>query len=368
MDFKEHFDYELANRYASAVAAIDSEFNQAVFANKLGKNLLDLEMKGRVDLIAESLWLGLDKPFEQAIEVIIKATETGFRGFPVWVASQIVEKYGVGDFEPSMKAIYQLTQLFTGEFAIRPFLDKYPEQSFALLEQWSTDESVDVRRLVSEGIRPRLPWAARVDHLLIDPSQILPLLSRLKDDPAEYVRRSVANNLNDISKDHPKTVIDTVSGWLETADASKELDWLVRHALRTLLKNGNDDALGLMGYDVELPLQVKQFSASPNNIDIGGKITLSCEIAHFNDEAKNLMIDYIWFSPSAKGKTNRKVFKWSKRELRGVGSFLLNKSISVKPNTVRKIYSGQHEIQLIVNGKQKATCTFDVKDVASDNR
>jgi 3-methyladenine DNA glycosylase AlkC len=365
MDFKDHFDYQLAQHYADRVFAVDKRFDQSAFSTALGENLLSLEMKDRVNAIADSLWLGLSLPYREAISIILKAveatgTKAAIRGFPAWVASQVIETYGVDDFETSMAAIYRITQLFTGEFAIRPFLDRYPEQAFARLTQWADDHSTDVRRLVSEGARPRLPWASRVPALITDPAPIFKLLELLKNDPEEFVRRSVANNLNDIAKDHPDEVVAMVSKWQQTLPVSKERDWMIRHSLRSLLKNGHPSALSLMGFDQDLPVEVNHFSIEPQSILMGESVQLSCQLDSFNETPSKLMVDIIWWSPGANGKKNRKVFKWSKRELSKAASIKLDKQLSLKANSVRKVYPGEHEIHLIINGHNKASSVFEV--------
>jgi 3-methyladenine DNA glycosylase AlkC len=345
MDFKDHFDYQLAQHYADRIFAVDERFDQSAFIAALGENLLSLEMKDRVNAIADSLWLGLSLPYSEAISIILVAVqptgnEAAIRGFPAWVASQVIETYGVDDFETSMAAIYRITQLFTGEFAIRPFLDRYPEQAFARLTQWADDHSTDVRRLVSEGARPRLPWASRVPALITDPAPIFKLLELLKNDPEEFVAM--------------------VSKWQQTLPVSKERDWMIRHSLRSLLKNGHPSALSLMGFDQDLPVAVNHFSIEPQSILMGESVQLSCQLDSFNETPSKLMVDIIWWSPGANGKKNRKVFKWSKRELSKAASITLDKQLSLKANSVRKVYPGQHEIHLIINGHNKASSVFEV--------
>ena len=162
-----------------------------------------------------------------------------------------VAEYGLDHFEPSMQAHYQLTQRFTAEFSIRPFLIKHTEATLARLRQWARDPNEHVRRLVSEGTRPRLPWASRLPAFQADPAPVLALLELLKDDPALYVRRSVANNLNDIGKDHPRVLMQTAQRWMR--DATPERAWVVRHALRWAVKQGDPAALKVLGFGKKSP-------------------------------------------------------------------------------------------------------------------
>ncbi|WP_051786258.1 hypothetical protein [Endozoicomonas numazuensis] len=366
MDFKDYFDYPLCKDYADRLQAIVPDFDRNRFNTVIGDQLLNLEMKGRVNLIAEGVWEGLSLPYPETVKVICQAIAgcsqyAPMRSFPVWVASQVVERYGLEDFDASMAAIYQITQQFTGEFAIRPFLERYPERTFDLLTVWASDHSTDVRRLVSEGSRPRLPWAMRVSHLLDDPSPIFDLLVQLKDDPEEYVRRSVANNMNDIAKDSADRVVHELTLWKEQDD-SKELQWIIQHGLRTLLKNGHKGALSLMGYDSELEMDINHFKASPASISEGESVELQCQLSTFNDQPEQLMIDFLLLSPGKNGRKNRKVFKWSKRTLNQAGKVVLNKQLSLKSNSVRKFYPGEYEVHLIVNGQEKAVSVFDVEN------
>ena len=181
-----------------------------------------------------------------------------------------VADHGLECFETSMRAQYELTKRFTAEFSIRAFIERYPNETLKRLAEWAHDPNMHVRRLVSEGTRPRLPWASRLRGFQEDPSPVLELLEVLKDDPEEYVRRSVANNLNDISKDHPELVVEVTRRWW--LDASEDRRRLVRHALRTLVKAGNTEALAVLGYDAISAIEVRAVTCTPDVIEIGEKL------------------------------------------------------------------------------------------------
>jgi 3-methyladenine DNA glycosylase AlkC len=256
--------------------------------------------------------------------------------------------YGLDDFDVAMGAMYQITKRHTAEFAIRPFLRRYPERTLAVLHQWVEDESPHVRRLVSEGTRPRLPWAGRLDAFIADPTPTLALLERLKDDPSAFVRKSVANHLNDISKDHPQLVIDTLTCWRE--DAGAERLWIIRHALRTLVKKGDPAALALLGFD-RPQVSLRDMRIEPDHIRLGDSLVFSFTLQSESDEAQNLIIDYLIHFVKASGQTSPKVFKLSTRELSARESIYIQRKHAIKPITTRSYYSGEHRIEIQVNGQ-----------------
>lgn len=215
MNFKDYFDQKLALELCDRSAALHPGFNQQLYTDSLPADLQPLEMKTRVRALANAPWEAMELDFVPTTRILISMLDPipGTRfgrmtGFPVWVIADIVETRGLAHFEQALQAIKKITRHFTGEFAIRPYLNAYPEATFEMLAAWTRDDSADVRRLVSEGTRPRLPWATRVPSLLTNPRPILVLLDLLYNDKTEYVRRSVANNLNDISKGYPGIVLD----------------------------------------------------------------------------------------------------------------------------------------------------------------
>lgn len=366
MDFKDHFDQALCQELGQRAAVLAPGFDAQRYQAALPTELQGLEMKARVRALAEALWHGLGLSFDEAMPVLTgmldavpQARLGRMSGFQVWVIADIVETRGLDDFELAMQAIHKVTRHFTSEFAIRPYLVAYPQQTLAVLTGWLDDDSSDVRRLISEGTRPRLPWASRVPSLLLDPTPILPLLERLRDDPSLYVRRSVANNLNDISKDHPALVVELLSRW-KAELPSEQGQWMVRHAARTLTRQGNAAALELLGYLRTTPVKVKRFEVSPPSIVAGQSITLDCDIQVEGAGEHGLMVDYAILAPGARGQTNRRVFKWSKRKKQAQGSVRLQREHGIATNQVRSYYPGAHQIQLIVNGQVLAEGTFEL--------
>ena len=243
---------------------------------------------------------------------------------------------------------YELTQRFTAEFSIRHYIIQHREKTLQQLRLWARDPSEHVRRLVSEGSRPLLPWAKRLDCFRLDPEPVIELLEMLKDDPSLYVRRSVANNLNDISKDHPQRVNELCKSWL--VDANAERKWLVKHALRTLIKKGNQDTLSLLGFgDIE-GIQIADQHVSPKNTAIGKEVTIAFSLFNNTKKSADLMVDFAVDFIKANGKASQKVFKLKQVKLAPGETIHLQKPLSLKQRTTRKHYPGKHNVSIMLNG------------------
>jgi 3-methyladenine DNA glycosylase AlkC len=354
--FKLYYNPELAQAIGEQVQRVYPPFDTAAFVAEIAAEVDGLEFKDRIALFSSALHHQLPSTFPEAwaiLELLLGdelVEEEGMfnEGFALWPLAHFIEVYGLDDFDVAMGAMYQITKRHTAEFAIRPFLQRYPERTLAVLHQWVEDESPHVRRLVSEGTRPRLPWAGRLDAFIADPTPTLALLERLKDDPSAFVRKSVANHLNDISKDHPQLVIDTLTRWCE--DAGAERLWIIRHALRTLVKKGDPAALALLGFD-RPQVSLRDMRIEPDHIRLGASLVFSFTLLSESDEAQNLIIDYVIHFVKASGQTSPKVFKLSTRELSGGESIHIRKKHAIKPITTRRYYPGEHRIEIQVNGQ-----------------
>lgn len=251
---KDSFGAEIPARIASAIVAVQPTFPVNAFLAEALDGYDELELTPRARRIARALHSHLPADYDQAIEILLaslgppsdRESLTGMAAFIYAPHVYFVADYGLDSWETSMQAQYELTQLFTAEYSIRRFLDSEPARTLARLREWVGDPSPDVRRLVSEGTRPRLPWAPRLRRFQVDPAPVLDLLELLKDDPSLYVRRSVANNLNDIGKDHPNLLVATCRRWMARPTEARR--WVVRHALRSAIKRGDAAALGVLGF------------------------------------------------------------------------------------------------------------------------
>jgi len=281
---KDFFDTDVVRGIASDISRAYPAFDAGSFV-MCGVDGLDrLELIERGWHLAEALQKFMPQPFAKAVDVIVASLgpehagtdEFGMAPFRYLPHTLFVQRYGLDDFEAAMRAQYELTKRFSAESSIRAFLVRYPEKTYARLVEWAGDENVHVRRLVSEGSRPRLPWAPRLSAFQENPQPVIALLELLKDDPERYVQRSVANNLNDIGKDHPELVVEVCRRWLAGASTGRE--WIVGHALRSLVKKGHRGALELLGVGGRADVEIGGVRLFPPHVELGGKLRFTFDL------------------------------------------------------------------------------------------
>lgn len=350
---KDLLDLALLQRLATAVSQQHPQFDADFFINTLwDSTYAELSLKQRVRRIASTLYQQLDLPLADCCEVL-KPVSSEIRGLPGFIFPDIVEQFGLDDLATSMQALAHFTCYSTAEFAIRPFLQRYPEQSLQQLQQWTESDNVHLRRLASEGCRPRLPWGQKLPQFIADPSPLFPLLQCLKQDPEDYVRRSVANNLNDISKDHPDLVLQLAQQW---HGQHRHTDWILKHALRGLLKRRHPQALQLFGCNVRA-LEAK-LALAKQQLNYGEVLQFSAQL-RLQDGPAPLRVEYAIDFASKNGSKRHKVFQWLQREA-GPGTLELQKSYRFSDLTTRRHYAGPHQLHLIVNGNIVVSATFDL--------
>jgi 3-methyladenine DNA glycosylase AlkC len=361
------FNPTVVNQLAQSIARTWPAFDQHGFSDAINSRLAQLGFRARNYLIRDMLWEYLPKDFPKAVQILVSSLGpemphcelTGFDSFIVMSQNDFVAKYGLDDFELSMQALYEMTKRFTAEGAIRAFIQKYPDQTLRGLAEWVEDENCHVRRLVSEGTRPRLPLAPRLPQFIKDPRPVLRLLNKLKADPELMVRRSVANNLNDIAKDNPDLVVKTLQAWQKTNNRGTQ--WIVSHASRTLVKQGHEDALVLLGYTPKLDIQVERLQVPKHTIRMGENLTFEFEIHSKNNKQQDLMIDYVIYHMKANGKLSPKVFKLAKKKLKSGETLRLSKKHPFRQISTRKYYSGEHRLEIQINGKIYAQAEFKLE-------
>ena len=238
---------------------------------------------------------------------------------------------------------------------MRPFLERHPEATFERLLELTTHPNAHVRRWCSEGTRPRLPWGKKLTTLVVDPSPIWPILEALKDDEEIYVRRSVANHLNDVGKDHPGLVVARCKAW--SKGASDRRRWTIKHGLRTLIKNGDPAALAVVGFGPPKKLSAV-LSVSPGRVEVGGEVTLQAQLETTAGRGQDLAVDYVVHYVRKNGTTSGKVFKWTTTRLPARGTATFEKRHPMRKTTVRKLYPGEHRVELQVNGVRIAETSF----------
>ena len=325
-----------------------SEFQRSIF----DADWKHKELKQRMRHITETLAAHLPDDYAKALTILKPASEK-FSGFEPMFFPDYVELYGMDHYQESIIALEHFTQFSSSEFAVRPFIIHYEKAMMKQMATWSKSKNYHVRRLASEGCRPRLPWANALPEFKNNPSAILPILNQLKADESEYVRRSVANNLNDIAKDHPETVLDIAQDWLGN---SEETDKLVKHACRTLLKKGHPKALKLFGLSPPKHIQIENFKAQ-KKVAFGGNLKFSFALITQRKTLGKIRIEFAIDYMKSNGKLSRKVFKISELNCTEKEK-AIKKTHSFQERSTRKHYPGRHQLTLLVNGVEMAQEEF----------
>ncbi len=343
------------------IRSVFSEFDVERFTGEvLTPEWKQRELKDRMRHITAVLHRTLPQDFRTAAGILMKVSRRRIKdrrtGFGDMVFPDFVEQFGLEDLPRSIDALELFTQACSSEFAVRPFIVRYPKEMMKQMVQWTKHSSTHVRRLASEGCRPRLPWAMALPEFKKDPSPILPVLERLKDDPSEYVRRSVANNLNDISKDHPALVLSLARKW---AGKSAEVDAVLKHALRTELKKGNPAALRIFGFGSGSAATVSGLRVDPSAVKIGGSVHFHF-VVH-SKRTETLRLEYRVYFVKRNGSSSPKVFQVEERPFKAGSSKEYRRKHNFKDLTTRKHHPGKHRITIAVNGKEKASVDVMVK-------
>ncbi|OHX64298.1 DNA alkylation repair protein [Flammeovirga pacifica] len=326
------------------------------------------ELKERTSHMAVIVRGRLDENFKKCVDQLIMMIEyyqkVGYQelmyaslGF-IFIP-EIIEKYGLDDFPTSIQAFPKITPFTSCEFAVRPFIIKNQQKMLEVAFEWSKHENEHVRRLSSEGTRPRLPWGVAFPALKKDPLPLMAILENLKNDSSEYVRRSVANNLNDISKDHPQFMIDIANKWMgETI----ETDALIKHACRTLLKEGRCEVLQLFGYASPKTFEIKDFTILSPKVKFGGALDFQFEIINTSSKLEKVRIEYGLYFLKKNGTHSKKVFKISEGEYKGKKTRIIQRQQSFRRITTRTYYAGIHQVSLIINGQESEKLSFELCD------
>ena len=375
--FKNLINADTAAHAARHMSSAWHGFDRKQFVAIATAHIDDLAFKARAMQWADALEACLPTDFDSAADVIEASlalplpldkqgepvglsdalSAKGLSGWALWGTGEFVARRGLHCVPRALQCLHAITQRFTAEFAIRPFIARHPEQVYPVLTQWTQDPSAHVRRLVSEGSRPRLPWGLRLQALVADPAPSWPLLLALQDDPSAYVRRSVANHLNDIAKDHPDQVAQWVAHHLEGASTQRHA--LLRHACRSLIKQGHPPTLAAWGLGSGFQGKV-QIKTSSTHAAIGGSLGFQVTLLSTSDQPQRLVIDYAVHHVRANGGTSPKVFKGWSLVLAPGERRLLEKQHNLRPVTTRQLYPGHHRIGLHINGLEVASAGFQL--------
>ena len=365
---KTFFSKVLIRRLAKDIARVHPAFPVGSFIKRASKGLDDLELMERAKRISQALGASLPSSYPEAVEILIRSLgpehETdellgvGMAPFFYMPHVLFVAERGLDHFDLSMKAQYELTKRFSAESSIRPYIARDPERTFAVLRKWSRDKNAHVRRLVSEGTRLRLPWASRVPWLDENPGRVLELLELLKDDRSTMVRRSVANNLNDLGKVRPDLLARTCEAWLE--EATPERRALVEHAMRSAIKRGDANALRLLGFGKKAAVSIERVVFTPRKVPIGGRVRMSFVLRSTSRRSQDLLLDLAVHFVKARGNSPPKVFKLKRITLAPLQSVTLETRVSIAVHTTRVPRPGEHAVDVVVNGVPQRAGTFRV--------
>ncbi|MEE9440134.1 MAG: DNA alkylation repair protein [Saprospiraceae bacterium] len=349
--YNEKFISDLAKAIRSNDKSFDiNGFTKDVFDNSWSK----LELKDRMRHIALMIDHHLNYEYEQNVNILkstleLLITNDKKDGFKYMLFPDYIEVFGLEYYDISIQAFEEITQFTSCEFAVRPFILKYKSKMIDQMKKWSTHSHYNVRRLATEGCRPRLPWAMGLPSLKKDPNPILSILDNLKQDNSETVRRSVANNINDISKDNPQIALAMISKW---KGLSHETDKLVKHASRTLLKQGNQTAMQLFGFGNTKNIAINNFNIINHHIKIGDYLEFNFDIQNTSNLPSLIRLEYNIYYQKANGTLSNKVYKISEKSYPKNTTITVNRRQHFKIISTRKLHTGLHQLSIIVNGKE----------------
>lgn len=332
-----------------------AKFIDQIFAEEWERK----ELKDRMRHTADVLHLHLPSDFRQAAPLLdqLSTQLSGFRfasgSLALMFLPDYVERYGIEHYEAAVPLFEKITPITSCEFAVRPFLIRYPDSMLLQMIRWSSHPNHHVRRLASEGSRPRLPWAIALPAYKKDPRPVLPLLENLRNDPSEYVRRSVANHLNDIAKDNPAIVLEVARSW---KGQSAETDALIKHACRTLLKKGDPGILSLHGLDPQ-QLEVDGLKHR-RRLQMGESLEFSFTVLNKSKKPVLARLEYALYFLRQNGQYGKKVFKISEKTLPGGTEIEVSRSHAFRPITTRVYYTGIQRLSIVVNGRETAPVDF----------
>lgn len=350
------FNVAFYRQLSQDLSVIDPDIDARQFYRACTKDLSKLELKQRMQRTTDVCRQFFPDNYADALKRLYAyADMINENKFCYMFMPDFVARYGAHDFKRSMQALKDFTEYSSSELAIRVFLQNDFDRSLGVVKKWTSNKNVHIRRLASEGTRPRLPWAMRVKALLDKPDHCFPILQDLKADHEKYVQKSVANHLNDISKDHPQKMLNLVKSW----DANqKSINWIIRHASRTLIKQGNNQALAIFGADKKPEIKIRKFKLNSRKLALGDNLNIELELHSLGKQPQQLIIDYKIHYVKASGRKSPKVFKFRKTTLNPGQALSLLKIQAFKDLSTRKHYTGQHEIELLINGNSMKSMSF----------
>ncbi len=354
---KEMFNRAYFERLAKEVEVAMPNVKRAALVKDLLNGNEGRELNARMRHASMTLRTHLPTDFRRAVKVLKDLAPRMPKGYTALLYPDFVGQYGHVDPGFSLDALKYFTSFGSSEFAVREYFRRDVKGTLKVMHSWAEDNNEHVRRLASEGSRPRLPWSFRLDAVLKDPKLTTPILERLRADDSLYVRKSVANHLNDFSKDHPAYMIDLLRRWDRKHPHTA---WIAKHASRTLIKAGDPAALALFAFDSKVKVRVDELVLSPKGLKLGDTLEFTFSLKSEAPRAQQLVVDYAIHYRKANASTSKKVFKLKELELGAKASVRLSKRQRIVDFSTRKHYAGEHVVEVIVNGKARAQASFDL--------
>jgi len=353
--FKNIYNDKFFAEFMQVLSVVIDDFNSDLFMEQVcDKNWQQRELKDRMKHICFILHHHLSSDFPQAVQIILKivnllkTAENDLR-LEYMFLPDYIETYGLDDYKISMQALEQITKFTSCEFAIRPFIIKDSQKTMQQMLLWSQNNNESVRRLASEGCRPRLPWACSLPEFKKNPMLILPILENLKADKSLFVRKSIANNLNDIAKDNPDIVINIIKKW---QGINSDTNWLIKHAARTLLKKGDKEVMKIFGLEPSHKIKIDNFLIVNSKIKIGNYLEFSFNLYNQKSQKTKIRLEYVIYYQKANGTLTKKVYKISEKDYSKNSITKIIRRQSFKVISTRKFHQGLHKIAVIINGRE----------------
>ena len=354
---KEMFNKTFYESFAKEFEKADKNFNSKKFLMEVTENMQDLSLNQRMRRTSEVLKNNLPSEYKKTIGIMEKVIPHTKRGYTNLVFPDFVGLYGHENFDASMEALKLFTKYGSSEFAIREFLKRDFNKTIKVMQNWSKDKDAHVRRLSSEGSRPRLPWSFKLDEVIKNPKVTREILETLKADDELYVRKSVANHLNDITKENADYMLSVVNSWDKKHPHTA---WIIKHASRSLIKKGHPGSLSVFDFEKNVELNIENFKLNKTKVNLGESLTFSFDLVSEKSSTQKLVVDYIIHYRKKSGELSGKVFKLKELDLKGKERSKISKSQTFKDFTTRKHFAGKHELEIQVNGKVLAKQSFTI--------
>lgn len=355
---KEMFSPVFYTKLAEAFKQVHKQFPAGQFLHDVQEPLASLSLNERMRHTSVILHQHLPQDYGKAIAIMREVAPLLNKGYTMLTFPDFVSQFGMHDVKTSLSALHYFTRFGSSEFAIRVFLKQDFEKTIQYMYRWSEDENEHVRRLSSEGSRPRLPWSFKLDAVIQNPKHTQPILENLKQDESLYVRKSVANHINDFSKDSPDFVLKLVKGWDQSHPHTA---WIVKRGCRSLFKQGDKKSLAAFNYTKDAQVAIKNFTLAPSTVKIGGAINFAFELISKKKSIQKLMVDYRIHYAKKTGVLLPKVFKLKELSLKPGESVFISKKQSFQDFTTRKHFPGKHRLEILVNGMVAKRVEFGVR-------